>query len=61
MPTKLSDNIKSLMIQQWLAGHERDKIAFDCSNSAGSVTNIVDEWRITLGSYAADQLRDLSC
>jgi prefoldin subunit 5 len=38
----------------------RDKIAFDCSISAGAVSNIVNEWSMGIGSDAADQLRDLS-
>lgn len=38
--------MKSLLIQQWFAGHYRDKIAFDSGISAGVVTNIVNEWRM---------------
>jgi hypothetical protein len=60
MPSKLPDNFKSLVIQQWLAGVQRDKIAADNGLSAGAVTNIVNEWRSTLGFYAADALRELS-
>jgi hypothetical protein len=35
MLPRLPDNIRSAVIQQWLAGHPRDKIAFDCGISAG--------------------------
>jgi DNA-binding transcriptional MerR regulator len=59
MPTKLPDSLRLSVIQQWLAGHQRDKIAFDNGISAGAVTNIVNEWRMRVGSYAADELRDL--
>jgi hypothetical protein len=59
MPSKLPDNLKSLVIQQWLAGIQRDKIAVDNGLSAGAVTNTVNEWRSALGFYAADALRDL--
>jgi hypothetical protein len=38
MPSKLPDNIKSLVIQQWLKGEQRDKIAADNGLSAGAVT-----------------------
>jgi hypothetical protein len=60
MPAKLPETVKSLAVQKWLAGHQRDKIAFDCGISAGAVTNVVNEWRMALGSYAADALRDLA-
>ena len=49
MPAKLPDNFKSLVIQGWLNGTQRDKIAGDNGLSAGAVTNIVDEWRLALG------------
>src|SRR5215207_3995462 len=60
MPTKLPDNIKSLVIQQWLKGEQRDKIAADNGLSAGAVTNIVNNWRQALGFSGADELRDLA-
>jgi hypothetical protein len=60
MPSKLPDNIKSLVVQKWLAGFQRDKIAFDLGISAGAVTNIINGWRNGLGSYSADELRDMA-
>ena len=60
MPTKLPDNFKSLVIQEWLKGVQRDKIAGDSGLSAGAVTNIVNEWRDALGFSAADGLRELA-
>ena len=59
VPTKLPDNLKSLVIQQWLKGVQRDKIAGDNGLSAGAVTNIVNEWRDALG-FSADELRELA-
>ena len=59
MPFKLPDNLRSLVIQQWGAGH-RDKIAGDSGLSAGAVTNIVNEWRQALGLSVADELRELA-
>jgi hypothetical protein len=47
------------VIQQLLAGIQRDKIAIDNGLSAGAVTNTVNEWRSALGFYAADALREL--
>ena len=61
MPAKLPDNFKSLVIQGWLNGTQRDKIARDNGLSAGAVTNIVDEWRLALGfSPGKPELRELA-
>jgi hypothetical protein len=60
VPAKLPDVMKSLVIQQWLAGVQRDEIAYNNNLSAGAVTNIVNEWRRGLGLYLADELRELS-
>jgi hypothetical protein len=60
MPARLPDNYKSLVIQAWLNGEQRDKIAGDNGLSAGSVTNIIKEWRAALGPPTADALRQLA-
>ena len=60
MPSRLPDNYKSLVIQEWLNGEQRDKIAVDNGLGAGSVTNIVNEWRTALGFPTADALRELA-
>lgn len=60
MPTKLPNNLKSLVIQEWLKGIQRDKIAGDNGLSPGAVTNFVNEWRGALGFSAADDLRELA-
>jgi hypothetical protein len=60
MPSKLPDYMKSLVIQQWLQGESRDKIAGDNGLSAGGVTNIINEWRQALGFAVADALRELA-
>jgi hypothetical protein len=60
MPSKLPDDYKSLVIQAWLNGEQRDKIAVDYGLAAGSVTNIVNEWRAALGFPTADALRELA-
>jgi hypothetical protein len=60
MPTKLPDAIKSLVIQQWLQGTARDKIAAENDLSAGAVTNIIFEWKQALGVPIADDLRELA-
>ena len=60
MPTKLPVDIKLLVIQQWLTGDQRDKIAADAGISAGAVTNIVNEWRHALGFSEANELREMA-
>jgi hypothetical protein len=60
MPSRLPDNYKSLVIQAWLKGEQRDKIAVDNGISAGSVTNIVKEWIAALGFPTAYALRELA-
>jgi hypothetical protein len=60
LPSKLSENFKTMVIQGWLAGEQRDKIAVDNGLGAGTVTNIVNEWRQDLGFHLADSLRELA-
>lgn len=59
MSSKLPDHIKSLVIQQWLQGVQRDLIATNNGLSAGAVTNVVNEWRRGVGSAIIDDLREL--
>jgi hypothetical protein len=60
MTNKLQDQIKSLVIQQWLQGLSRDSIAANCGISTGAVTGIVNEWRQGLGSTTGTELRELA-
>ena len=60
MPSKLPDNFKSLVIQKWLSGTQRDRIAAENGLSAGAVTNLVNEWSRGLGFAIADDLRELA-
>src|ERR1041385_3221967 len=59
MSSKLPAHTKSLVIQQWLQGVQRDLIAANNGLSAGAVTNVVNEWRRGLGSAIIDDLREL--
>jgi hypothetical protein len=60
MPAKLPDNIKSIVIQQWLQGNPRNDIASNNGLSSGAVTNIVNEWRRRLGFAVIDEFRELA-
>src|SRR4051812_20460065 len=59
MPTRISEAVKSAVIQQWLQGIARDTIAANNDLSGGGVTNIISEWKQGLGSSVADGLREL--
>jgi hypothetical protein len=56
MASKLPDHTRSLVIQQWLEGVQRDMIAVNNALSAGAVTNIVNDFRRGLGSGVTDDL-----
>jgi hypothetical protein len=60
MPVKLPESLKSGVIQQWLRGIERDKIASEFGISGGAVTNITNEWRQAIDFPIADELRELA-
>ena len=57
---KIREDIKSLVIQAWLMGKSRETIATDFQISTGTVSNIVDQWRNMIGSYDANNLRELA-
>ena len=60
MPIGISDETRHQVIREWLAGEPRDKIASDTELAAGTVTNIVRDWRHKLGYPIADALRQLA-
>jgi hypothetical protein len=60
MPAKLSAHLRSAVIQRWLEGERRDKIAEETGISTGAVTNIVEEWSQNIGFPNADALRELA-
>jgi hypothetical protein len=49
MPIGISDETRNQVIREWLAGEPRDKIASDTELAAGTITNIVRDWRQKLG------------
>src|SRR5687768_3513475 len=60
MPAKIPESLRSAVIQRWLQGVERDKIAFEFGISGGAVTNIVNAWRQAIDFPVADELRELA-
>jgi len=55
MPAPIDDIIKRLVVQQWLAGEARDRIAID--NNIGSGT--VNSYKIGLDNLDLDSFRGL--
>jgi hypothetical protein len=51
--------IEECIIQYWLRGYTRDKIAESFDTSKGTVSNIWAKYRKKLGHYDADALREL--
>jgi hypothetical protein len=60
VPVRISENVKSAVVQQWLQGKARDLIAADTGLSTGAVTNIINEWRRGLSYPLVDELRELA-
>jgi transposase len=45
MSAAIDTEVKKLVINQWLAGVSRDRIAADNNIGAGTVSNILNEWK----------------
>jgi hypothetical protein len=45
MPAAIHQQIKKQVINQWLSGDSRDRIAADNHIGAGTVSNIINEWK----------------
>ena len=58
MPMVIESAIKKQVFRQWISGDSRDKIAADHGIGAGTVTNIVNEWRKRLDDVEFDEMRD---
>ena len=51
--------VKRRVIQQWLSGQVRDKIAADNNIGAGMVSAIVDNYKLVLDNFDLDSFREL--
>ena len=60
MTEKISDEIKSLVIQKWLQGMSRDEIAASIGISTGAATNVIKEWKQDIGHANAEAFRELA-
>jgi hypothetical protein len=59
MNYKISDDIRRKIIRLWLEGKSRKNIALICDVSEGTVSNVIADWKQTLGEGDADALREL--
>src|SRR5919198_642845 len=60
MPAPINESIKRRVIQQWLSGESRDKIAADNNIGADSVTSVVSYHKIGLEDLDFDSIRELA-
>ena len=60
MPSAIDPLIKKQVINRWLSRDSRDQIAADNGIGAGTVTNIINEWRKGVEDSEYDSLRELA-
>jgi hypothetical protein len=60
MPAAIDAQVKKQVIKQWLAGDSRDRIAADNNIGAGTVTNIINEWKKGVEDSEYDSVRELT-
>ncbi|MFL6462052.1 MAG: hypothetical protein ACJ71J_14120 [Nitrososphaeraceae archaeon] len=59
MPAPIDEIVKRRVVQQWLSGEARDKIAADNNIGSGTVTSIVDNYKIGLDNLDFGSFREL--
>ena len=60
MPPAIDPLIKKEVINQWLSGYTRDRIAANNHIGAGTVTNIINEWKKGVENSDYDSVRELA-
>jgi hypothetical protein len=60
MPAAIDTQVKKQVIHQWLIGDSRDKIAADNKIGAGTVSNIINEWKKGVEDSDYGSLRELA-
>jgi len=58
MPPQIQEVIRRQVIEQWLSGESRDKIASDLQIGAGTVISIVSDFKKNLQALDIDSARD---
>jgi hypothetical protein len=60
MPAAIDESIKRKVIQQWISGESRDKIAAGNNIGTGTVTSIVSNYKFGLETLDFDSIRQLA-
>jgi hypothetical protein len=60
MRESISENTKNNVVQRWLQGDQRDKIASDIQLGAGTVSAVILEWKKNIGIPDANTLRQFA-
>ena len=60
MPSAIQDVIRRRVIEQWLSGESRDKIASDLQIGTGTVSSIVSDFKKNLQASDLDSVRELA-
>ena len=60
MQPRITQTTKALVIEDWLRGLSRERIADKHGLSTGTVTNIIREWSTGLEEAVADELREFA-
>ena len=60
MPAAINDQIRKQVIQQWVSGDTRDKIAIDNGIGEGTVSGIVNDWKKGLEDSEYESVRELA-
>jgi hypothetical protein len=60
MPAPINEQTRKQVIQQWISGDTRDKIAIDNSIGEGTVSGIVNEWKRGLEDSEYESVRELA-
>src|SRR5215831_16791730 len=60
MPAAIDPIIKKQVVNQWLSGDSRDRIAADNGIGTGTVSNIIDDWKKGVQDSDYESIRELS-
>jgi hypothetical protein len=60
IPAPIDEIIKRRVVQQWLGGEARDKIAIENNIGAGTVSSIIENYKIGLDYLDLDSFRELT-
>ena len=60
MPAAIDTQVKKQVINQWLSGDSRDRIAADNNIGAGTVSNIINEWKKGVEDSEYESVRELA-